>query len=333
MDHVMWVGPRRRPRFYVVGVAVLVAVAVVSVVVSAGRSAAGPARPGFTCLSPSKLAAASAGPPANVHVSFNGFTLALSMAPKGTTTSSTTPGRVAVPNYLVVSDAANRWVLPRPHDLDTHYIDQLCLVRFHHGAVPDVIIEGFSGGAHCCQEPVFYSFDSARSRYGKVVDLTLPNSTLGVAWDDNGGFEPVRVGGQILLRTEDDRFAYTFGCFACTPMPIRLDAFGGGGLTDVTGQYPRMVGREAAQLKSLSMSQAAAEKTTGEGPFGPLAAFVADDCALGSGASAWSTVEDLQKAGKLGNGLFYANTQTRGSFVTKLKAFLVKGEYCIGQIG
>lgn len=333
MDQVMWVGPRRRPRFYVLGVAVLVAVAAVSIVVTNGRSTASSARPGFSCLSPAQLGTASLGPSTKMHVSFAGFKLTLSTAKKDTPPSSSIPGDAGVAIVLGVSDATGQWVLPQPRGLGVQFIDELCLVRFHHGAVPDVILEGFTGGAHCCQEPVFYSFDTARKSYAKVIDLTSPKSTISVAWDDNGGFEPMKVGGQILLRTEDDHFAYAFGCYACTPMPIRLDSFGEGGLTDVTGHYPSIVGKEVAQLKELSMSQATGEKHTGEGPFGPLAAFVADDCALGRGAQAWSIVEDLQKEGKLRNGLFYANTLTKGSFVTKLKAFLVKGAYCAGQIG
>jgi hypothetical protein len=325
MDQVMWVGPRRRPRFYVLGVAILIAVAAVSVVVTSGRSTASAAKPGYSCLSPAKLGSGSLDPLTVLHVRFDGFTLTLSV-PKSS------PGP-AQPIDLVVSDAASQWVVPKPIDLQTRSIDELCLVRFHQGSVPDVIMEGFSGGAHCCQQPVFYAFDGSHRRYDKVVDLTAPKSTLGVAWDDNGGFEPMKVGDQILLRTEDDHFAYAFGCFACTPMPIQLDSFGDSGLTNVTGQHPLIIGREAAQLKGLSLSQAADEKRTGTGPFGPLAAFVADECALGRGAEAWTTVRDLQKTGKLDNELFYANTLTTGSFVAKLQTFLVKGEYCVGQIG
>ena len=324
MEEVMWVGPRRRPRSYVVVVVVLVVVAAVSILVTTGRSTASSSRAGFSCLSPAKLGS-GLGSRTALRARYDGFTVTLT-AHKRRSESS-------VPIDLVVADAASHWLLPRPSNFQAPYVDELCLVRFHHGAVPDVIVEGFSGGAHCCQEPVFYAFNGARNRYDKVVDLTSPASTLGVAWDDNGGFAPVKVGDQILLRTQDDHFAYAFGCFACTPMPIQLDSFGLSGLTNVTGRHPLIVGREAAQLKRLSLSQAADEKRTGTGPFGPLAAFVADACDLGSGAEAWSTVEALQRTGKLGDELFYANTLTRGSFVTKLRTFLDKGEYCVGQIG
>jgi hypothetical protein len=328
MDQVMWVGPRRRPRFYVLGIAVLVAVAAVSVVVTSGRSTASAAKPGFSCLSPDTLGSHGLGPKTDFHVAYDGFTLTL--------TGHSALSDRSLPIDLVVSDATSRWVLSEPSDFQARSIDELCLVRFHDGSVPDVIMEGFSGGAHCCQLPVFYTFDGSHSRYDKVVDLTAPKSTINVAWDDNGGFEPMRIGGQILLRTEDDHFAYAFGCYACTPMPIQLDAFGEGGLTNVTGQHPDIVATEAAQLKKLSLQQAAAESSNNEsvGPFGPLAAYVADDCVLGRGAQAWTTVEKLQHQGRLRNQLFDAETGfAKGSFVAKLRTFLAKGEYCVGQIG
>jgi hypothetical protein len=329
MDEVMWVGPRRRPRFYVLGVAVLIVVAAVSVVVTNGRSTASAAKPGYSCAPPNTFGSGGLGMKTDFHLAYDGFTLKLT-AYDGLSERS-------LPIDLVVSDATSRWVLPKPSDFQARFIDELCLVRFHGGSVPDVIMEGFSGGAHCCQLPVFYAFDGSHSRYDKVVDLTAPKSTINVAWDDNGGFEPMNVGGQILLRTEDDHFAYAFGCYACTPMPIQLDAFGEGGLTNVTGQHPQLVAKEAAQLRKLSLAQAKAEKSNESnyiGPFGPLAAYVADDCVLGRGAQAWATVEALQREGKLRNQLFAVDTGLdHGSFVATLKTFLVKGEYCVGQIG
>lgn len=327
MDQVMSVGPRRRPRCYVLWLAALVTFAAVSVVLTTGRSTASVARPGYSCLSSTALGARPSGA---TEVRFDGFELRVVVAP---TTSSGAPSA----SVLVVSGSQRHWVLPKPRDLRVSTLDQLCLVRFHQGAVPDVIMEGFTGGAHCCQQPVFYAFDGLHSRYDKVVDLTAATSALRVAWDANGGFAPMRVGGQILLRTEADHFAYAFGCYACTPMPIQLDTFGAGGLRDVTGQHPLLVAKEAAQLRKLAVAQANAASSNqfvGSGPFGPLAAYVADSCVLGRGDAAWKVVARLQRQGKLPTQLFRTETAfPRGSFATNLRTFLLKDEYCVGQIG
>jgi hypothetical protein len=59
---------------------------------------------------------------------------------------------------------------------------------------------------------------------------------------------------------------------------------------------------------------------------------VADECALGHGARAWSKVEQLSREGKLSNALYYQATMTHHSFVPYLHSFLLHHDYCIGQI-
>jgi hypothetical protein len=108
-----------------------------------------------------------------------------------------------------------------------------------------------------------------------------------------------------------------------------LDSVGPNGLVDVTLQHRSLV---AAAARSIWKSVQAATVQTGVGPFGLLPAWVADECALGRGATAWSRIEQLQRKGELSNALYRLETYANGSYVDQLKAFLLRNDYCIGQI-
>jgi hypothetical protein len=138
--------------------------------------------------------------------------------------------------------------------------------------------------------------------------------------------------------TGNDQFAYVFGCYACSELPIVLDSVGVEGLTDVTPQHPSLVSVNARAIWKNALGSIEAETGTVGGiippPFGFLAPWVADECVLGRGASAWSRVLQFQREGKLSHALYdeYAMNRDRGSFVTQLHSFLLRNDYCTGQI-
>ena len=120
-------------------------------------------------------------------------------------------------------------------------------------------------------------------------------------------------------------------------MPIVLDSFDGTHLTDVTGQYPSLDPARSGDVLQGGDGRREGVNSTpsfgGIGPFGALAAWVADECALNQGAKAWRTVLSFQAAGELSNKVYYADTLIKGSYVSQLRTFLLKGEYCTGQFG
>jgi hypothetical protein len=212
----------------------------------------------------------------------------------------------------------------------------MCVIAFQPEVDPGVMIEGFTGGAHCCETPVIYLFNHTENRYVKVVDMTPIDFENPHAFDSNGGFIPKVVGHQVLLQTGDDAFDYAFSCYACGIDPIVLDSVGFGGLTDVTLQHPPQVKANAAEIwkyaEGAVKAEGAADPRTIPFPFGFVAPWVADECALGHGASAWSEVEQLSREGKLSNALYYQATMTHHSFVPYLHSFLLRHDYCVGQI-
>jgi hypothetical protein len=230
---------------------------------------------------------------------------------------------------LTMSGGGETWHLPRPASTTDTTINSMCVIASQRETHPSVMIEGNTGGAHCCEVPVIYTFSQSKDRYVKVVDMSPKNYVDPLAFDHNGGFIPAFTGTHVLLSTGDDKFAYAFDCYACSALPIVLDALGANGLVDVTLQYPSLV---AANAATLWKSAQTASKQTGAGAFGLLPAWVADECALGRGAAAWSTIERLQRQGELSPNSYLEEAYGHGSYVKQLKAFLLRNDYCIGQI-
>jgi len=135
--------------------------------------------------------------------------------------------------------------------------------------------------------PVIYLFDHGDNRYVKVLDMSPNHYQDPHAFDDNEGFIPTVVGRHVLLQTGDDQFAYAFGCYACSELPLVLDAVSPGGLTDVTPQYPALVAANARAIWKNALDAVRAESGAGPSnipaPFGFLAPWVADECTLGAG--------------------------------------------------
>jgi len=330
--------PHVENRITVVLIVVVVAALTFALVVLAGHSEPPRAmtdEAGSTCA-PNTFPTVKLGHHASASASFDGFRATFRAT---ATKEDTIPfGPIGMPftGTLTVSSGTRTWTLPRPSVTKDYQIDYLCVISFAKGQGPAVLTEGFTGGAHCCELPVLYYLQPSSERFVKVLDLTPTEIKYALAFDDNGGFRPMLVGSKVLLRTEDDRFAYTFGCFACTPMPIVLDSFNGTQLTDVTGQYPSLIRPEAVSLLRQATLYAKGEHSpsfSGIGPFGSLAAWVADECALDRGSMAWGQVLRFQATGELSNKVYYADTLIKGSYVAQLRRFLLTGDYCTGQFG
>lgn len=225
------------------------------------------------------------------------------------------PYGMAFKGTVTVSEPHHVWHVPAPASTKLDVIDQPCLIRFAHEGHPAVLSEGYSGGAHCCELPVLDSH-SLSTRYVKVLDLSNLNTKSPVKFDPNEGFVPKAVENQVLLETQDGAFAYRFGCYACTPMPIRLDGFNERRLVDVTSQYSTLVRAEVAKLWSEVKSAIKTETVSPDGgAFGPIAAWVADQCTLHHGQSAWASVLAFRREGKLSDAAYHLAAFTTRSFV------------------
>jgi hypothetical protein len=168
-------------------------------------------------------------------------------APAGTLVSASGSARFPASAGLVEMDAAN----------DT----------------PEVVLQSFSGGAHCCTEVAVLT----RTAKGAWAALQAG------AFDGDGSFvrDPDKDGRYEVVGP-DDAFMGAFGCMACSAAPQRIAAVQGGELRDVTFE-PRFQRVQRAYL--AEMEQAGAPSAGGNGA---LAGWVAQKIILGEGAEAWA---------------------------------------------
>ena len=152
---------------------------------------------------------------------------------------------------------------------------------------PEVILDTYTGGAHCCSVSVIF----------RRVGVTYLHS---VAWWGNPGYRLVDLDrdGRPELRTADDTFGYLFTSWASSGEPVRLFHYASGRLTDVTRDFPKAIQADADRYWQAAQEQLA--RRDGE-PRGLLAAWAADLANLGKVREAFAQLDALAAAGKLGD--------------------------------
>jgi hypothetical protein len=289
----------------------------------------------YKCVPGTSIPQLKPGESATLRTSRGGFTAAFRSTMPAKAPASGLDFGMPFKGVLKMSRDGQSWTLPRPAFTNDSQINAMCVIGFQREQYPSVMIEGFTGGAHCCEVPVIYLYNKTYNRYDKVVDMSSKHPKVTYVFDDNEGFIPEVVGKNVLLATGDDSFSYAFGCYACSATPLALYAVSPSGLTDVTFRHPALVAAHARTLLERALAAVKAENavvSTIPAPFGLLAPWVADEREIGRGSSAFSTIERLVYQGKLSNALYYKATLNHGSFILDLRSFLLSDAYCTGQI-
>jgi subtilisin-like proprotein convertase family protein len=152
---------------------------------------------------------------------------------------------------------------------------------------PEVFVDLYTGGAHCCFFTLVYRYDPARRAYRKVAHM----------WG-NAGYALRDLGrdGRAELVSGDDRFAYAFTSFAASADPIQIWSYRGGRFADVTRSFPAAVRRDADRLWQGYLQD---RKDKGTDVRGVLAAYLADRVLLGEGADGWARLQEALRRGEL----------------------------------
>ena len=178
---------------------------------------------------------------------------------------------------------------------------------------PQVILDLYTGGAHCC-------FYSRIYRFTGTAYVSLDHM-----WGDQSYLlRDLNHDGIPEFVSADDSFAYTFTAYAASAFPIQIWDYADTGMSNVTKSYPALIRQDAqafwqGYLKGRSRKFADAR--------GVLAAWMADQYLLGQQASGWATMNRLnaQHAFRgLGAGDLWAKN---GKYLAKLRRFLVKMGY------
>ncbi|HEX2703521.1 MAG TPA: hypothetical protein VHM72_08825 [Solirubrobacteraceae bacterium] len=190
--------------------------------------------------------------------------------------------------------------------------DALRVVDVEADGQPDVLLNLYTGGAHCCNATDVFRYDAAREDYSSLLHV----------WGDPG-YSLTRLNASKVFEfvTADDRFAYEFAAFAFSGLPVEVLALENGRFVDVTRAYPRLLVLDAArQWRSYRDNRS---ERTG---LGFLAAWAADEYLLGRGQAVGNELTLLERAGKLrssGPRIWPAGAE----FVARLRSFLRKTGY------
>lgn len=160
---------------------------------------------------------------------------------------------------------------------------------------PEVLVQAFTGGAHCCTDLGIWDFRPELGTYGHLIHY-LGNA--GYSLEDLDG------DGKVEILTADDRFAYTFAAYVFSLRPTQVFAYRGGpkaGLRDVTRSHLGLIRQEATYFRKLLRGSLRSRKDEDVDLRGPLAAYVADMYLLGRGKEARKEIARVRRAHRLGS--------------------------------
>jgi hypothetical protein len=206
----------------------------------------------------------------------------------------------------VVSKLCGVYCAPASPSGNTSSVHALDL---EHNGQPDVLLDLYSGGAHCCWIEQIFSFDPGTMTYAMTQhDFGDPGEQI----------VDLRNNGQYEFLTADDWFAYEFTDFAASGLPIQILTFSDRHFSNVTRQYPKLITRDAARWMKAFNSMA---KQHYSDSVGVVAAWAADEELLGHAKLVNTFLARQLKAGHLNSPL---SPQEPGGakFVAKLRKFL-----------
>ena len=168
-------------------------------------------------------------------------------------------------------------------------LKSLRLVDLDGNGETEVIVDTYTGGAHCCSISAIYGWDPAMGQYRHLVQF----------WGDPGYVLKDLSGapGRELV-SADPRFAYTFCAYVCSAMPVVVLRYEDYSLVDVTKQFPLQMRRQDRELRQTikRLGRKSADRFAVRGM---LPALCANLYRLGEGASCRSQLQSALRRGWL----------------------------------
>jgi hypothetical protein len=173
---------------------------------------------------------------------------------------------------------------------------------------PEVILDLYTGGAHCCFLSRFYRFDGMTY---VPADRNFGDPGYRIADLDGDGVKE--------LITRDHRFGYAFTAFAFSLMPVRIYDLRAGSWQLVTERFPDQIRKDAKANWNHFL-----EARRYNEPRGAIAAWAADQFMLGHQDTARRTLHRLARQGRLPG---FEPPRRQSAFVSKLLRFLARRGY------
>jgi hypothetical protein len=105
------------------------------------------------------------------------------------------------------------------------------------GQGPQVVLDLFTGGAHCCFVEQIFSGPGPNGV--TVAEHNFRNAPVHL--------EPLGSAGESVLVSADNRFAYAFTNFADSGLPVQVWTLRDGVFSDVTRDYPSLIATDAVK--------------------------------------------------------------------------------------
>lgn len=174
---------------------------------------------------------------------------------------------------------------------------------------PEVILDFYSGGAHCCWFSQIFDYDPEQGQYASTEHF----------WGNVGGFqlEDLDDNGIPEFISADDRFAYAFTSFAGSEFPPRFWQYRDGEMVDVTREFPEEVYADAVRLWNRYTT--IRDEVGNDDLKGVLAAYLATKYLLDQSAEGWNLVRQIYQA------------SDRDQYFANLQEFLQTNGYALAQ--
>ncbi len=155
---------------------------------------------------------------------------------------------------------------------------------------PEVLLDLYTGGAHCCTYSLIYRYNPASNQYTAITHQ----------WG-NRGYRLRDLDNQpetLEFESEDDRFAYEFTAYAASAYPLQIWRYQGGTMQDVTLNFPELIYQHAAALwQAFDEQRRSGIDSDGLNVKGLLAAYLASKYQLGQAADGWQRVRTVYRLG------------------------------------
>ncbi|MEL6138276.1 MAG: hypothetical protein AAFR42_12820 [Cyanobacteria bacterium J06628_6] len=184
--------------------------------------------------------------------------------------------------------------------------------------VSEVIVQNYSGGAHCCTNTTIHRWDGTQFVTAETGFL----DGLGVSFDD------LDEDGQTELIMYDQAFLYQFGSYAESYPPEIILTYQDGNLVDMTHQYPERIRAQAADVKETFLE---VEAEYGIVSNALLTSYVALNSQIGSFDEAWQfMLDNYDREMDWGLTIYDETGEVVGyhpDFPTALQQFLIETGY------
>jgi hypothetical protein len=184
------------------------------------------------------------------------------------------------------------------------------------GGGPEVLLDLYTGGAHCCAVSLILRWDATARRY---------RSTF-VLWGNYGQrLADLDHDGRREFVAYDERFIYEYSAYVFSSAPVRIWSYRAGRLVDVTRRYPAQIGRNAAV--NLGYYRKGRGDTNKVDVRSYVAAYVADQYLLGRPADGRRLLDLALARGDLGGGTTLLGLPAGKAFAAELMRDLRRWGY------